>query len=174
MKFKTDLYSALWPAGDVGQRILTLLFLVTIPAAAGLAAAIASLSLTSAMAVLSPLAIMAAGQLTSFVYLANLRLKLSEYESERPVAELADRKMVDTAVAGLLAGAVTSSASALVLAVIAMTTTGMNGFLTGPAAIAVVVLTCFSFGMFVVSIPNLWAAYSQVMSAEKRRRALTP
>ena len=174
MGFKADLRDALWPSGDLGQRLLTLVFLALLPAASGVAVALASLSLTSTMAVLSPLAIMAAGQLTSFVYLANLRLKLSEYESERRTAELAERKMVDSAVAGLLAGAVTSASSALVLAVIAMTTTGMNGFLTGTAAVAVVVLTCFSFGMFMVSLPNLWSAYTQVMAAERTRRSLVP
>lgn len=165
----SDFRNAFWPSNDVPQRVIVALLVVVLPGAGGWIAHEVSLTLANAIAVLSPLAIIAAGQLTSFVFLANLRMKISEHASGRQHSEAPDRSMIDTAVAGVLAGAVVSAVSALGIAILAMVTTGADGSLKGPAAVIILATTVFAFGIFTANVPNLWAAYSQAVTAESRR-----
>lgn len=169
--FGRSFLNAFWPNRDLGQRAIVAVAVLMAPIATIVISALSQPVLSSGVGMLSPLAIIAAGQLTSFVFLANLRVKLAENARSRPASENPDRKMVDTAVVGLLTGTLVSILSALIISILVVTASDSNGQISGIWAGAVLTLTTVSFGVFASCVPNLWFAYRQTVEAETERPA---
>lgn len=144
----------------VNPRIFAIVYA---PLLAGLAIWLTGTPIKAPASILTLLALLFGGYLSSFVHYSTLRLKLTEQESEYKYSQAAERKLVDSVATLLLFGAVTAALGATIVAIsmtLSVSGTIVCGWTAGlSSTFALVPLLTFGF-----IFPKLHSGYKQFTS----------
>lgn len=138
------------------------MFIFGLPLVASVLILIFNISVAAPATILTMVALLFSGYLSSFIHYSTIRLKLTEQEEELVYSSAPERRFVDHTATLLLFGACCSAASAAVLACLIAVFPG-NGLC--PIASAIVALTALTpITLFAKVSTLLSAVYKQVIS----------
>jgi hypothetical protein len=112
---------------------------------------------------LTAVSLLAGGMLSAFTHLSTLRLKLTDWATERGQDYLdVERAMLDETAAHLLTGSLACGLDAAVLVIGMNLSLASNGHLTGFWAAAAAGLSTYILAIFIMIIPRLYSAWVEI------------
>jgi heme/copper-type cytochrome/quinol oxidase subunit 1 len=134
--------------------------LIAVPAAVVVWILLGNIRIASPTTLLTALALLAGGFLTSFTHISTLRLKLSERREEHELDEQGTRDLVDEVATLLLVATVLAVLTAVGL-VVAMNAT-IQTYLCGVPAAIVGAMAAEVVTLFLLTVPRLYNAYLDI------------
>lgn len=140
------------------------LLIFILPTAIGVATYFAGVSIRTPVAILTLLALVFGGYLSSFVHYSTLRLKLSEQEDEYPDAQAPEREQIDNIATLLLFGAACAATGASITAIALTIGSNDQGQITGCLGTLVVTVGLIPFALFIFLVPLLHTVYQDIVA----------
>lgn len=119
-------------------------------------------SIAAPSALLSGVALLAGGLLSSFAYLSTLRMKVTEWSSSEPDRWRTERSMLDETAAHLLAAVLACIVEAVLLVIGMNLSTPPQYAVSGWLAAAIYAVAAYIALIFLVCLPRLYNAYTEL------------
>lgn len=124
-------------------------------------------------AILSGVALLAGGLLSSFTFLSTVRMKVTEWSEAKPARWATERAMLDETAAHVLSAATACIIEAVLIVIGMNVSSAPHDAISGPLAAATLAVAAYVVVNFLVCVPRLYNAYIELNSVSTELSGFT-